>query len=651
MKLAAYMSRGGLGVEGARLGPVLEQMPKPWQDRIEKQWRIDSGTSWQSGVMGLLRRVAQLSDSARGGIPQDASDVEISEVADKTAADFSRRLETVGTLMAGRGASEAAIVRMKAFCCRELLRRRGMLDMWPSEKNKKLTRAGRVRRMECARWWRRTFRKLHARTVEACNIELGMVHREAGLYASDDRVQARAGQNQRNKNILDSIVAVNDRGHDYTLAMLASKGMANKTIRRQELLTRVAGFELISKDCGHVGYMVTMTCPSRFHARTTVDGRSVENKKFCGATPNEAQQYLSKQWSKCRSAAARRGMDWYGFRIAEPQHDATPHWHCLLFFPADKVEAMKYLVSRYFLLNDSPNEPGAQKHRVDFERIDPAKGSAVGYVIKYIAKNIDGHGVGEHHSKENGETYVADVDLVGDVQITPSQRVETWASTWRIRQFQQIGGAPVGVWRELRRVHPDQMQADAPAPLIAAMSAINVGKVEPGAQSVAWSKYNRAQGGVSCKRDDRPIKLHKVETGECGRYGEAMGAKVLGIVASGVQLFKNHIHAMDPAAKPFQRLAMWTVESERAEWATGLGIDAAMQAAESAFSGRATAPWIHVNNCTRPDPATVSSFAPVHEFKPKKRQFFDWTTATGTDSPDQEDEENEIYSGTSGQGG
>lgn len=79
---------------------------------------------------------------------------------------------------------------------------------------------------------------------------------------------------------------------------------------------------------------------------------------------------------------------------------------------------------------------------VKIKWLDPER-SATGYVAKYIAKNVDGCG-------SNGESIGMNFD--GLDAPTAAQRVRAWASLWRIRQFQQIGGAPVTLYRELRRI-------------------------------------------------------------------------------------------------------------------------------------------------------------------------------------------------------
>lgn len=663
---------------------LVDKFPRSWQHKILARWGRDRGPDsapWVDRVgrvypaanAALRERVHKLADSARGGIAPDAGDAEICAQADVTARDFQRRLAQVEAIAsrvrdAGRGDGTRAVdrlwfygrawvVRVQAFFCRRLLAARGLLDLWPAgpvESKSKIKRAGAVKRMQCPRWWRRVYRKLHARTVEACAISLGLVSRAAGLYVSDEGVRRRAAQNARNARALESVTAINDMGQDYTLAQLAAVGTANKAIRRGELLTRIAGFELIAKDCGHIAYMVTVTCPSRFHKMTTrADGRVVENSKYSGATPDEAQKHLSRQWAKFRAAAVRVGLQLYGFRIAEPQHDGTPHWHCLLFMPARAVPPKRpgrpevagcrssyrrlvHLVRRYFWRADAPDEAGAKKHRVDFERIDWAKGSAVGYVIKYVSKNIDGHGVG--------------LDLFGNDAIESSQRVEAWASTWRVRQFQQIGGPPVGVWRELRRLHPDNVGELAPDTLRDALSAINIGKIEPGVQSLAWRKYTAAQGGVLCRRKAMRIRLHKEQTGECGQYGEVLPPRPVGVEAVGVHEFRDALHVLVPHAAPHRRAAFASVESERASWLVVPGGPAVARiAARAVFqrAGAAGAPRIHVNNCTRPAhdatgarivsasqdwrgawmPTAVRAFAPLVEHRTKLRRFKVWSAA------------------------
>jgi hypothetical protein len=156
---------------------------------------------------------------------------------------------------------------------------------------------------------------------------------------------------------------------------------------------------------------------------------------------------LKKVWAPAQAKLQRDGIEYFGLRVVEPHHDGTPHWHMLVFVNPDQAEAL-ITTLRDYALAESPDEPGAQKRRFTVERIDPAKGTAAGYVAKYIAKNVDGEHVGTDYEGECAATESA-------------KRVEAWASLWRIRQFQFFGTPSVTPWRELRRldVLPETMEA------------------------------------------------------------------------------------------------------------------------------------------------------------------------------------------------
>lgn len=402
-----------------------------------------------------------------------------------------------------------------------------------------VTPTGSIGRYTSQHWWRRNIRRTAARNVEAAAINIGMVSRVAGLYASDEAVKRRTQQRARNRRIMQSLEAENDLGQKYNMADLCDLGVANPKNRRMEIMTRIAGFDAIAQVQGHAAEFYTLTTPSKYHARHHITGKVQKN--YNGATPAESQKYLVKVFSRIRAKLHRERIDVYGVRVAEPHHDGTPHWHLLLFCEAHHVTALRSIMKKYALAEDG-NEDGANKHRFKAESIDRKKGTAAGYIAKYISKNIDGYGVGEDFEAIAGD----------DAATSSAKRVDAWAATWGIRQFQQLGGHSVTVWRELRRADIEAIENET---FKAIAEAADVG---------AWDRYNVLNGGVLrsfyeyprfSKKTGKPLKngrkaiknkfvtLHKlgavdIETGEIrlNQYQEAAGDKVQGVQAAGEQI-------------------------------------------------------------------------------------------------------------------
>lgn len=438
-----------------------------------------------------------------------------------------------------------------------------------------VTKTGARARLLDELWWRRQARKVSARNVEAAAVKVGLVSRKAGLYVSDETLNRRRGQKARNERLLASVVAVNDDGQEYSLKELSDLGVSNPVNRRNELMVRLAGFDQLAKAAGHAAEFYTLTAPSRFHARDSATGE--ENKKYRGETPADAQRYLCKVWSRIRAALHRRGLSIYGFRVAEPHHDGCPHWHMLMFMEPRAVKLVRVLMANYargivrphwyyskrygwavrngtgvcWLENDG-GENGAAKHRFKAEAIDRSKGSAVGYLAKYISKNIDGFGVGEDWEAEEGQ----------DDAKASAKRVDAWASCWGIRQFQQVGGVPVSVWRELRRVEFE----DCDDPYFMTLVAVaDLGGVDVDGLN-GWARYVNMMGGPFVSRRDMPVSVWYEggadEASSFNKYGEVAATRPVGLVCGEEQYLT--------------RQRVWVFKR----------------------SGEAATPWSSVNNCT-----------------------------------------------------
>ncbi|WP_370946717.1 replication endonuclease [Enterobacter hormaechei] len=411
-----------------------------------------------------------------------------------------------------------------------------------------------VMRMFNEAWWRGRLRRIAASWREHLQIAVGNVSKKRHAYASKNCVTDWREQKRRTREFLKGLDLEDEDGNRISLIEKYDGSVANPAIRRCELMTRIRGFENICNELGYVGEFYTLTAPSKYHATTKAGYR---NSKWNGASPSDTQNYLTGLWARIRAKLHREEIRIFGIRVAEPHHDGTPHWHMLMFMLPEDVERVRFIIRNYAWEEDHHElrSDKAKKARFHAEAIDPEKGSATGYVAKYISKNIDGYAL-------DGETD----DESGELLKETAPAVSAWAARWHIRQFQFIGGAPVTVYRELRRLADTETAHGLSVEFAAVHDAADAGD---------WAGYVNAQGGPFVRRDDLQVRTLYEPRAEFNQYGEET------VCIRGV--YDSAIGAGTPI---LTRLTQWKIVPKRA---VDLAVDVKGAPAPSRSS---------VNNCT-----------------------------------------------------
>ncbi|MEK6305828.1 MAG: replication endonuclease [Pantoea dispersa] len=411
-----------------------------------------------------------------------------------------------------------------------------------------------IMRMQTEKWWKGRLRRVAASWREHLQIALANVSKKHTSYASNMTVSEWREQKRRTREFLKGLELEDEDGNRISLIDKYDGSVANPAIRRCELMTRIRGFENICNAMGFVGDFYTLTAPSRYHATIKTGHR---NRKWNGASPADTQRYLCSVWQKIRAKLHRDEIRIFGIRVAEPHHDGTPHWHMLMFMRPEDVDQVRQTIRDYAYQEDSREltSDKARKARFHAEAIDPEKGSATGYVAKYISKNIDGYALDGEIDDESGKELK---------ETAPA--VSAWAARWHIRQFQFVGGAPVTVYRELRRMADSETAHGLSVEFAAAHDAADAGD---------WAGYVNAQGGPFVRRDELAVRTWYQASEDVNEYGEET-VRIKGV-------FATEVGEDTPI---LTRLAQWKIVPKRA-------VDFAFDLQDAPASSRSS-----VNNCT-----------------------------------------------------
>lgn len=429
----------------------------------------------------------------------------------------------------------------------------------PTKRKKKLSLEDMtpvIARLYSPDWWKKRLRRYAAIWREHLYIAFGQVSKKTSPYASRKTILEWREQKRRTREFLKSMELEDEEGNRISLIDKYDASVSNPAIRRCELMTRIRGFENICEELGYAGEFYTITAPSRYHA-TNVHGH--RNQKWDGTSPSGTQKYLCNIWAKIRAKLARKEISIFGIRVAEPHQDGTPHWHMLMFMKPEHVDTVRQVIADYAMDEDAYElrNDRARKARFHVEPIDPDKGSATGYIAKYISKNIDGFALDDETDDESGKPLRE-----------MAASVSAWAARWRIRQFQFIGGAPVTVYRELRKLDENETALGLSVEFAAAHHA---------AYWSNWADYTNAQGGPFVKRAELAVKNWYESREELSAFGEEV-VRIRGVydaqVGSGCPIIT--------------RLVEWKIVPKRA---VDLAVD---------LSGANATPWSSVNNCTGP---------------------------------------------------
>lgn len=359
-----------------------------------------------------------------------------------------------------------------------------------------------INRIKSSDFVLRRFRSIKRLVLADFLREFGFVNRARETFVGDVLISDRKYQKQRNNDLLNNMVVydVNDTDNFHFLADLVAKSTNNIDNRFYELLARFKGFAEYAAEFDYQGAMFTLTTPSRFHAFSPNGHVNQKWLKADKPTAQDGANWLAHHWALIQARLAKEGIKLFGFKVCEPHHDGTIHYHIAAWF---KESQQKTIIDTFRNVMLLEKESGALKHRFNYLLADKEKGAhgMIGYFLPYIAKNTNGNKLNGHDELPS--------DL--NTKHSPVDRVDAWKCAYRFRQFSQFGGPSVTAWREMRRIRSEFNKESSMFKHLTQAEWFALESVRAAADAGDWKQFCIAMGGVHVKRKNQTVSI-KYET-------------------------------------------------------------------------------------------------------------------------------------------
>jgi hypothetical protein len=328
------------------------------------------------------------------------------------------------------------------------------------------------KRLICKKYWIKKLRNTIKQNRWMLFAFLGAVGRGRAKYCPVDGVEQYLETRRAQEDFLNNTVARNKKtGEEFKLANFAT----NAHTRFSQLHRMSVGIEDLATKRNMISAMVTLTLPGKYHINS---GNGTNDWDLSGfSSYKESNNWLAKKWQQILMRLNYSGTPVMGLRVSESHEDGTPHNHIVIYFKRKNMDRIKNVIADLWNMTiitkiDHFSEKTGKmlkkktikkdyhkngKHVV-FEKsvevqwldIDPKKGRASSYLVKYISKTcvyLTNTVVlcRDEEDRKKAREFTADYDNF--IAVAANR------STWITRAFQFFGifkGA-ITLWQQYRK--------------------------------------------------------------------------------------------------------------------------------------------------------------------------------------------------------